>query len=95
MTAQRAEVWILDSERMVLCQTAGSGVPAAAVVASDGTVGGTLFDRASLLGPFDLPASGYGWGEAGDVARAEADRRGYRVEFFDPTMDDPEEEEPE
>ncbi len=82
----RAEVWVLDSECTVLCQIAGMGVPAAVVVASDGTVGGTYFAAASYLGAFEIPD--FGWGKAGDVTREEATKRGYRVEFYDPYLDD-------
>lgn len=81
----QAEVWVLHSEKSVLCQVAGVGVPAAAVTSSDGTIGGTYFAADSLLGPWPvMPEGPDWWGEAGEVARAKAVELGYNLEFFDP-----------
>ena len=73
------EVWILHRERVVLLQES-MGVPAAAVIASDGTIGGTYFDPDTYLGPWPLPC--IGWGDAWDVAQAKAAELGYRVEVW-------------
>jgi hypothetical protein len=64
------DIWILDRDRRVLL-TDVPGVPQKVIVASDGTLGGTLFDGEcwiSFLGGFD---------DAYKIAQIAAQVRGY------------------
>ncbi len=76
----RTEVWVLKSERVLLVQPSGLGVPAAAVVASDGTIGGSYFDR-ECVNTFTT------WQQAVRSAEVRAKTLGYRVEYSDPRYD--------
>jgi hypothetical protein len=87
------EVWTLHKSRTVLCQVAGLGVPAAAVRSSDGTIGGTYFEKDDYLGPFQVAANDTDeWGEAGKIAKEKAEELGYKLEYFDPRFEEGEED---
>jgi hypothetical protein len=91
VSGEQAEVWILHERKTVLVQVAGLGVPDVAVVASDGTIGGTLYDTETLLGPYPMPSTG--WGEAGEVGRQKATELGYKLGYHDPVFESQFEEE--
>lgn len=71
---------MLHRVREVLVAEAGLGVPAPAVVASDGMLGGTRFE-ADALRSFDT------WQQAQDWAGGEARRLGYALDWHTPSLD--------
>lgn len=68
------DVWVMHKLRVVQVSEL-PGVPEAVIVASDGTVGGTIFPRECWLGPFTS------WDKAREVAEAKAKELGYQVEY--------------
>lgn len=73
----RAEVWLVHRFAMVLVQPAGLGVPAGAIQSTDGTIGGTYFDKRDCCGEM-------GWEEGEAFAARRAGELGYSCVVFNP-----------